>query len=308
MTSQLVSHKQHPVNSNLIRSLRYYQKGELNSEAWFSIVESDYTKILDAINWDSLFSEPGQDYHVLDIGCGTGRFPRMLQAHLPTRVRLHYDYLDPSRYCLSTCDQSLRQPFFPQNAWQTTLEHAEEILIPGSYDVTWAIQSLSCMDPQTLHASLARLLGSLHPFRGTACIVLAKEEAFFSQAHRAFFQGGSSHTPAPYLPAEAIGASLKKLGAITIIREIACIHTISIRHDRLLEQYLQQFVMDSTPLPTWMQQPRLRQFLESYRHGDAYHFTNPYWLMLCTPASAGTGGMHRLQNYLKSVTSHKLAS
>lgn len=306
MTSQPSSSKQ-PINSNLVRSLRYYQKGELHPESWLSIVESDYTKILDAMNWDSLFPEHGADYHVLDIGCGPGRFPRMLQARLQTTGLLHYDYLDSSHYCLSICGQSLHQPFFPRNAWQTTLEYAEEILIPGSYDVAWAIQSLSCLNPHALHASLARLIGALHPLRGTACIVLPKHESFFSQVHPAFFQG-CSLSPVPCLSAEAVVAALGTLGTITVIREIPCTHTISIRHDRLLEQYLQQCVMDSTPLPTWMQQPRLRQFLESYRHGDTYHFNNPYWLLLCTPASAGTGGRLRLQSYIKSVTSHKLAS
>ncbi|MDH5297186.1 MAG: hypothetical protein OEW26_08660, partial [Nitrospirota bacterium] len=65
MTSQPSSSKQ-TINSNLVRSLRYYQKGELHPESWFSIVESDYTKILDAMNWDSLFPEHGADYQVLD--------------------------------------------------------------------------------------------------------------------------------------------------------------------------------------------------------------------------------------------------
>jgi hypothetical protein len=271
-------------------------------------MESDYTKILGAVNWDSVFPEHGLDYHVLDMGCGTGRFPKMLQARLPSTIRLHYDYFDPSQYCLFTCIQSLHQPFFPRNAWQTTLEHAERVLIPGSYDVAWAIQSLSCLGQDSLHASLARLIGAMHPLRGTVCMVLAKQEAFFSQAHHTFFQECSPRTPAPYLSAESAIAALEQLGAISVIREIPSIHTISIRHDRLLEQYLQQSVMDSTPLPTWMRQPRLRQLLESYRHGDTYQFTNPFWLILCTPASAGTGGKLRLQNYLKSVTSHQLAS
>lgn len=68
-TSQLPSF-QRPVNSNLPRSLRYYQKGILHPEAWFSIVENDYTKFLGAVNWDSLFPEHNAGYQVLDIGCG----------------------------------------------------------------------------------------------------------------------------------------------------------------------------------------------------------------------------------------------
>lgn len=306
-TSQLSSPKQ-TIHSNIARSLGYYQKGILNPEAWFSIVENDYIKILSAVNWDSLFPAPNSDYQVLDIGCGTGRFPRMLQGRLPSTIRLHYDYLDPSHYCLSTCDQSLRQPILPRHAWQTTWEHAERFLAPGSYDVAWAIKSFYCLDHASLQTSLSRLIGALHPFRGTACIVLAKQEAFFTQVHHTFYQECSPHAPVPYLSAESVVAGLEKLGVCTTIREIACTHSLSIRHDRLLEQYLQQSVMDSTPLPNWMRQPRLRQLIESYRHGDTYHFTNPYWLILCTPPSAGTGGKLRLQHYLTSITTRKLAS
>ncbi len=306
-TSQLPSHERHRT-SNLLRSLRYYQKGNIHPEAWFSIVEDDYNKILGAVNWDSLFPEQNAGYQVLDIGCGPGRFSRMLQAWLPSTIRLHYDYLDPSHYCLSTCSHSLRRPFFPRHAWQTTWDNAEKFLTPGSYDMAWAIQSFSGLDHASLHTSLSRLIGALHPLRGTACIVLTKQEAFFSQLHHTFFQECSLHAPVPYLSAESVVAVLEKLKAMITIREIACTHSISIRHDRLLEQYLQQVVMDSTPLPNWMKAPRLRQFIESYRHGDTYQFTNPYWLILCTPPSAGTGGRSRLQQYLASVTAGNLAS
>ena len=306
-TSQLPSF-QCPVNSNLPRSLRYYQKGTLHPKAWFSIVENDYTQFLGAVNWDSLFPEHNAGYQVLDIGCGPGRFPKILQSWLPSTIRLHYDYLDTSRYYLSTCRQSLRRPFLPRHGWQTNWDNAEQLLTPGSYDVAWAIQSFSSLNHASLHTSLSRLICALHPFRGTACIVLAKQEAFFSQLHHTFFQECSPHAPAPYLSAESVVAGLEKLEAPITIREIACTHSISIRHDRLLEQYLQQVVMDSTPLPNWMKQPRLRQLVDSCRHGDLYHFTNPYWLILCTPPSAGAGGRLRLQQYLASVTSGKLAS
>ncbi|MEE8124448.1 MAG: hypothetical protein V3T42_01385, partial [Nitrospirales bacterium] len=87
-----------------------------------------------------------------------------------------------------------------------------------------------------------------------------------------------------------------------------CIHTISIREDRLLEQYLQQSVMDTTPLPQWKKNTHLHKFLESYRHGDFYHFPNSYWLILSVPESAGNEGRHRLQRYLKPVTSTQLSS
>ena len=117
-----------------------------------------------------------------------------------------------------------------------------------------------------------------------------------------FFEHCAEQTPPPYLSAESVVTALEELGAMSVVRELSCTHTISIREDRLLEQYLQQSVMDTMPLPKWRQHPRLRRFLDAYRQDDAYQFPNPYWLILSVPSSAGESGKHRLQNYLSSVT------
>ncbi len=291
-----------PSHTNLQRSLQYYQKGVLQPEAWFKIVEQDYTQLIAAINWQELFPSQSKEFQLVDIGCGTGRFPRMLQAQLSPTLRIHYDYLDPSHFCLASCREVLKPPFLPRYSWQTTLEHAERILTPGLYDVAWAIQSLYCLEPENLRLALAQLMQALHPSRGTACLVLAKREAFFLQVHQIFFEHCEEYTPSPYLSAETVVETLTEMGAMNVIREIPCIHTISIREDRLLEQYLQQSVMDATPLPKWRQHPRLREFLDMYRHDDAYHFPNPYWLIFSILPSDRTAGKERLHSYLTPVT------
>jgi SAM-dependent methyltransferase len=289
-------------HSNLQRSLQYYQKGVLQPEAWFRIVEEDYTQLIRAINWEEVFQKHRTDFQVLDVGCGTGRFPTMLQPQLPDTIRIHYDYLDPSHYCLTTCQEALKPPFLPRHAWQTTLEHSHEVLPPETYDLAWAIQSLYCLEPAHLRTALQQLMQALHPSRGTACLVLAKREAFFPKVHQVFFDHCTEHTPQPYLSAESVVTALEEVGAINIIRELPCTHTISIREDRLLEQYLQQSVMDTMPLPKWREHPRLREFLDSHRHDDVYQFPNPYWVIFSVPSSAGETGKRRLQTYLTSVT------
>ncbi len=289
-------------NTNLTRSLQYYQKGVLQPEAWFRIVEQDYTQLIAAINWEKIFHQQNADFQLLDIGCGTGRFPKMLQSQLPSILRIHYDYLDPSHYCLATCQQTLKPPLLPRHAWQTTLEHSQEVLTPGYYDLAWAIQSLYCLEQTNLRQALKQLMQALHPLRGIACVLLAKREAFFPQVHRIFFKHCTEQTPPPYLSAESVLTALREMGAMSVVRELSCIHTISIREDRLLEQYLQQSVMDTMPLPKWRQQPQLRAFLEAHRQDDTYQFPNPYWLILSVPPSAGETGKHRLQNCLSIVT------
>ncbi|MDR4493570.1 MAG: class I SAM-dependent methyltransferase [Nitrospirales bacterium] len=297
-----------PSLTNLDRSLRYYQKSHINPASWFSVVEQDYHLLLEALEWKNLFPARSTPYCVLDIGCGTGRFPDLLSTYLPESLHVHYDICDPSQFCLTTCRQALQAPLFPRKSWRTTLEHAEGTWAPGSYDVAWAIQSFYCLNHESLHDSLRRFIGAIHPTRGTACIFLGKRNSFRSQTHQLFSQQSPFSAPQPYVSAESVFTMLDQLGANTVIRELECVHTISIWEDRLLEQYLQQCVMDATPLPKWREIAKLRTFLDSFRHGDYYHFPNPCWLILSVPGSAGQEGKHRLQGYLRTVSPARFAS
>jgi SAM-dependent methyltransferase len=294
--------------SHLGRSLRYYQKSHLNPDSWFRVVEGDYHQLIDAVDWNAVFAPRSTPYSLLDIGCGTGRFPTLLRSHLSDAVTIHYDMCDPSHYSLTTCRQSLQKPWAPRHAWQTTLEYAEQTWQPQSYDVAWAIQSLYCLTHDRISESLHRLLTALHPSHGTICILLAKRGTFFSQILQLFTEQFPVVSPPSYVSAETVATMLERLGAITLIRELECLHTISIWEDRLLEQYLQQCVMDTTPLPKWKAAAKLRTFLDSFRHGDQYVFPNSCWVILGVPGSAGQDGKHRLHRFLKAVTPTRLAS
>ena len=68
-------------NLNLQRSLQYYQKGVLQPEACFRIVEQDYTQLIAAINWKEVFPQQDHEFQLLDVGCGSGyRLRRMAEA------------------------------------------------------------------------------------------------------------------------------------------------------------------------------------------------------------------------------------
>jgi len=294
--------------SHLGRSLRYYQKSPINPEAWFSVVAKDYELLLDSVEWANLFPSRSTPYSLLDIGCGTGRFPALLNPYLPSSIHVHYDVCDPSQYCLRNCQQALRPPLFPRNAWRTTLEYAEQAWASGTYDVAWAFQPFFSLNHDSLYNSVRRFIHAVHPSRGTACILLSKRDSFISQLHQLFSQQLTFATTQPSVSAESVFMMLERLGTTTVIRELECVHTISIWEDRLLEQYLQQCVMDATPLPKWKETSTLGALLDSFRHGDYYHFPNPCWLILTVPSSAGQEGKHRLRRYLKTISPTRLAS
>ena len=307
MPTNLKQATQENTSQALNPSIQYYQEGVLNPSAWFGIVEADYRKVLDAVNWDLVFGNGSVPHQLLDIGCGTGKFPRMLRPQLNQNVTIDYDYLDPSPYSLSTCQRALQPPYQPRRAFQTTLEDAHLEAPPNGYDMVWAIQSLYCLDQKSLFNSMNTIHQILNPHRGTSMIILAKRDAFFHQLYELYALTTPEQGRKAYLTAESVLQAISQVGMPSIIREIECTHTISIRDERGLDQYLQQCVMDNRPSRTWRNHPLMRDFLDAFRHVDVYRFPNPIWVILSAPKETKLEGRHRLQAYLEPVSTQLVA-
>ena len=288
-------------------SLQFYQEGVLDPSAWFGIVESDYQKVLEVMNWDLVFGKASSPFQLLDIGCGTGKFPRMLRPQLRRDVKILYDFLDPSPYSLNTCQQALHPPFEPRHAFQTTLEEAKLDSPPNGYDMVWAIQSLYCLNHKLLIKTMKTIHRILNPDRGTAMIILAKRDAFFHQLYERYALLKPGQERQTYLTAESVHQAISQVGMPSVVREIECTHAISIRDEQCLDQYLQQCVMDNRPSRTWRYHPLMRDFLDAFRHVDVYRFSNPIWVILSAPQETRLNGRHRLQAYLEPLTTQLVA-
>lgn len=293
--------------ANLQRSLQYYQEGVLNPEAWFEIVEGDYRQLLETVNWNRLFEGSPFPLQLLDIGCGTGKFPRMLRSRLRRETPIFYDFLDPSDFSLTMCRKALAPPYRPRHAIHATFEGATLPILPSGYDIVWAIQSLYCFNQDSLPETMNTIQKTLNPHRGTALLVLAKRDAFFHLLYERFnflFGDRQSHS---YVTAESVLQALSKIGMPTIVREIDCVHTIAVRDTVRLDQYLQQCVMDRRPTKSWRGHLFMRDFLDSFRHADVYRFPNPIWVILSAPSMARGDGRLRLRSYLEPVSTPLVA-
>ena len=180
MASEMQLTNRSKTTNNETRSLQYYQESNQNATAWFGIMEADYSKLLEVMNWDLVFGKTSSPFQLLDIGCGTGKFPRMLRPQLRRDVKIIYDYLDPSPYSLTTCQQALHPPFEPRYALQTTFEEAQLDSPPNGYDMVWAIQSLYWLPHKFLNHAATTIHRILNPDRGTAMVIFGKTRLVFS--------------------------------------------------------------------------------------------------------------------------------
>ena len=69
-------------NLNLELSTKYYQEGTLEKDIWFRVASTDYIELIKAVDFVKLFSQCPTPIELLDVGCGTGKFPSMLQSLL----------------------------------------------------------------------------------------------------------------------------------------------------------------------------------------------------------------------------------
>ena len=277
------------------RSLQHYQEGMLDSDAWFRIVERDYIHLVQTFHWARLFAMFPSPLRLLDIGCGTGKFPYILRPHLPSSLDIQYDALDPSAYCLTTLKASLLPPYTSGRQFQTSLEDFKPASTSHPYHIIWAIQSLYCLSRQALPRALKTIHQLLHPTMGLSIILLAKHDSFFHHLYHLYNAVMHQGKPEDFLTAESITQCLTELGLPYRVREFDCLHTIPQQDTPLLTNYLQQCVMEKRLLQEWEHSPALRAFLDSFLQDQTYQFPNPVQLILSTPSTNDPSAMKTLE-------------
>ncbi len=73
------------LNPNLQRSLQYYQKGVLQPEAWFRVVEHDYTQLIAAINWKKSSRNSAQTFSCWTLAVVRDVFQKCSNPNYPQR-------------------------------------------------------------------------------------------------------------------------------------------------------------------------------------------------------------------------------
>ena len=243
------------------RSLDHWSEASrAEMQAFYALATEDYNQLAAARDWaaDLRGHAVGGRVRLLDVACGSGKFPTaLLTAGLPVEPPVQVDLLDPSAFSLAEARGVLAPPFVVADEHEVVLQDFDR---PGSYDVAWATHALYALPPDELAAGVARMVAALRP-GGFGAIAQASSRSHyltFYEAYRAAF----APAVAPYTNAENVAAALRAAGA-----DIAC-QVLPYRTgsaDRaVVEGFLQRCAFDDT---VSLQEMETREPLGDYLAG-----------------------------------------
>ena len=114
------------------RSLAHWSEvARAEMDAFYQVATLDYRELAVACDWDALLPEreaPRSPLRILDVACGSGKFPAALRAHTALGSRdagpLMLDLLDPSSFSIREARASLAPPFIAGREFECTLQAA----------------------------------------------------------------------------------------------------------------------------------------------------------------------------------------
>ncbi len=199
------------------RSLAHWsEEGRAGMDAFYRVARQDYRLLAQARDWPSLLAGRRT---LLDVACGSGKFPEALDryAELPPRPEIEYALLDPSPFSIAEARRALAPPFVAGAELQCPLQELDPAA--GPFDVVWAIHALYALPGPELDLGLERFVGALAP-DGLGAIANAAHDAHylrFYRDHLADFRGGEG---TPYTSSEQIVSALRRLGAPVAVQRL----------------------------------------------------------------------------------------
>ena len=193
------------------RSLEHWSEaGRAEMEAFYALATEDYRQLVQAADWPALLGAQARDgWRLLDVACGSGKFPSALLRHadLSALPPVAYDLLDPSDVSVQEAKAQLAPPFVPAAELVVTLQ---DLPVGDPYDVVWATHALYALPPDELPQAAERFVAALRP-GGLGLVAQATERSHYLAFYDAFRAGVRDATP--YTSAEQVRDALRGAGA-----------------------------------------------------------------------------------------------
>jgi len=253
-------------------------RAEMN--AFYALATEDYRQLALAVDWNSVFQtllaqqpRPG-DLRLLDVACGSGKFPAALQAHADLQAltghTVRYALLDPSAFSLHEAKGALRPPFVAAEDYLATLQGlaCDDAL----YDIVWATHALYALPITELPDGLRNLVRVLAP-GGVGFVAHASRESHYLRFYDLFLKEFRGGVGTPYTSSEELMASLRAQGVPFVSRRISYVGTVAADNTAVLQGYLQRCLFDDTmTLPQLRANAPMNRYLESFLDASGQHY------------------------------------
>ena len=255
------------------RSLEHWSEaGRSGMEAFYALATEDYRQLVLAADWPQLLADRSHDsWSLLDVACGSGKFPTALRTHadLSGVPAVAYDLLDPSSFSVAEARSVLADPFAPRHDLVMTLQD----LPPerSGYDVVWATHALYALPPDELDVAAVRLVEALAP-GGLGVVAQATSRSHYLAFYDAFRAG--VHEATSYTSAEDVREALIRAGAD--VRDQRITYQTGTADRTIAEGFLQRCAFDdSVSLDQMESAPVLGDYLATCRDDEgAYTFSH----------------------------------
>jgi SAM-dependent methyltransferase len=267
-----------PAPDTARRSLDHWSEaGRAEMEAFYALAVEDYRQLAGARDWAADLRRHAVDGRVrlLDVACGSGKFPAaLLAAGLPAEPAIHVDLLDPSAFSIAEARAVLAPPFVAAAEHEVVLQDFDA---PERYDVAWATHALYALPPNQLRAGVERMVAALRP-GGFGVVAQASSRSHylaFYEAYRATFAPDAT----PYTDAEGVADALRECGALVGVQVLP--YRTGTGDRAVVEGFLQRCAFDDTvPLERMEAEGPLAEYLAGCREPDgSYAFTHEAHLM-----------------------------
>lgn len=244
------------------RSLQHWSEdGRAGMDAFYALATEDYHQLALAADWSALLGRRARaGWRLLDIACGSGKFPTALLAEgrLDVLPDVQYDLLDPSAFSVAEAKARLRRPFVPGRELVQTLQDLED---GQQYDVVWATHALYALPPSELPAGAERFVAALAP-GGLGVVAQATATSHYLAFYDAYRAGIRPATP--YTSAEQVRDALALTGTDVIEQRIT--YKTGTDDRAVAQGFLQRCAFDDTVTLEQMEAaPVLGDYLSSCR-------------------------------------------
>lgn len=245
----------------------------------------DYHRLAVAFDWPLRLSSGTQEKtRVLDIGCGRGRWLKVLDHHWPElralRGEIEYSAIDPSAEAISHARENAERWAGFAQGWAQKIEDIDD-LPSAHYDMAWSMHALYCVLRSDLEIVLSKIVQSLRP-QGMAVIAMPDLASFYITAAIRLVNQPR------FTCAEDVCEALRSLGLEYEVRQVNYEEQISAHDDLALRKYVweesigncysdshQAAATGSSNLPLLPSDP----WFESHRRGDIFAFPQNVWVI-----------------------------